>query len=178
MGAAKIRNLARTRIRAQTCVKTHVFGRPINATPRLGLMDVFIILHWGRNFPPLGGVIAWHRAIESLVSISNCVIYIIPLLLSYKYDDIVICDVVLRLTACSRVNLFVGGQLPFSHRRLPRHLSPAGFTLADSPPSPSPLLHSPLPPTFLLYHPLLCHPLFSSVTLSSATLPPLAALLL
>ena len=42
---------------------------------------------------PLGGVLTWHRAVERLVSISYCVIYILPLLLSYKYDDIVsYCD--------------------------------------------------------------------------------------
>ena len=45
-------------------------------------------------YPPLGGVITWHRAVECLVSVSNCVIYILPLLLSYKYDDIAVscCD--------------------------------------------------------------------------------------
>ena len=36
----------------------------------------------------LGGVIAWHRAVACLVSVSNCFIYILPfLLLIYKYDD-------------------------------------------------------------------------------------------
>ena len=57
-------------------------------------MGVFIIFHLGRNFfCPLGGVIIWQRAVEYLVSVSNCVIYILPLMLSYKYDDIVVsCD--------------------------------------------------------------------------------------
>ena len=39
---------------------------------------------------PLGGVITWHRAVECLVSVSNCVIYMLPLMLSYKHDDIVV----------------------------------------------------------------------------------------
>ena len=32
----------------------------------------------------------WHRAVDGLVSVSNCVIYILQLLLSYKYDDVVV----------------------------------------------------------------------------------------
>ena len=63
----------------------------------VGLLKIFI---GEAIFIPLGGVIACHRAIECLVSVSNCVIcviYILPLLLSYKcslYDDIVVsyCD--------------------------------------------------------------------------------------
>ena len=31
----------------------------------------------------------WHRAVEYLVSVSNRVIYILSLLLNYKYDNIV-----------------------------------------------------------------------------------------
>ena len=49
----------------------------------------------GRNFVCLLGVIiTWHRAVEYLVSVSNCVSYILPFMLSYKYDDIVVscCD--------------------------------------------------------------------------------------
>ena len=56
-------------------------------------MGVLIILHGGggRNwFCPLGVVITRHRVVECLVSVSNCVIYILPLLLSSKYDDIVV----------------------------------------------------------------------------------------
>ena len=43
---------------------------------------------------PLGGAITWHCAVECLVSVTNCVIYIVSLLLNYEYDDIV--GVVLR----------------------------------------------------------------------------------
>ena len=45
-------------------------------------------------FGPLVGVIEWHRTIECLVPVSNFAIYILPLLLSYKYDDSVMscCD--------------------------------------------------------------------------------------
>ena len=49
----------------------------------------------GSNFVcPLGVVVTWHRAVECLVSGRNRVIYILPLMLSYKYDDIVVscCD--------------------------------------------------------------------------------------
>ena len=43
---------------------------------------------------PVRWVITWHRAVESLVSFSNCVIYILHLPLSSKFDDIVVacCD--------------------------------------------------------------------------------------
>ena len=37
----------------------------------------------------------WHRAVESLVSVSNCVICILPLLLSSKYNNIAV-GIVLR----------------------------------------------------------------------------------
>ena len=56
-------------------------------------MGVFriLFLEGGRNFCcPLGGVITWHRAVECLVSVSNCVTYMLPLMLSYKHDDIVV----------------------------------------------------------------------------------------
>ena len=48
----------------------------------------------GDLFRPLGGVITWHRAVECLVSVSDCLIYNLPLLSSSKYDDIVVscCD--------------------------------------------------------------------------------------
>ena len=60
-------------------------------------------------FCPLGGVITWHRAVEWLVSVSYCVIYILPLLFSYKHDDIVV-------SRCDKQHLLsvlfaVGGQL-------------------------------------------------------------------
>ena len=53
-------------------------------------------------FCPLGVVITWHCAVECLVSVSNCVIYILPLLLSSKYDDIVAsyCDNNTLMTGC------------------------------------------------------------------------------
>ena len=60
----------------------------------VGLFIIFLMggggrWGWERNFCcPLGGVITWHRAVECLVSGSNRVICILPLLLSYKYDDI------------------------------------------------------------------------------------------
>ena len=44
---------------------------------------------------PLGCVITWHRAVECLVSDNNCVICILPSMLRYKYDDIIVvscCD--------------------------------------------------------------------------------------
>ena len=61
-------------------------------------MGVFIICPLGggggggaRNFVcPRSVVITWHGAVECLVSVSNCVIYILPLLLSCKYDDSVV----------------------------------------------------------------------------------------
>ena len=56
-------------------------------------------------FSPLGVVMAWHYAVECLVSVSNCVIYIFPLLLNHKYDNIV--GVMLRQFL--RVNFFIGG---------------------------------------------------------------------
>ena len=37
-----------------------------------------------------GGVVTWPRAVEYLVAVGNCVIEIRPLLLSYKFDDIVV----------------------------------------------------------------------------------------
>ena len=58
---------------------------------------------------PLGGFITRHRAVEFSVSADDCVVYILPLLSSYKYDDIV--GVVLRQAAFLRVNLFAGGQV-------------------------------------------------------------------
>ena len=56
------------------------------------IMGVFINFNWGgpKFVSTLGGVITWHRAVECLASVGNCVIYILPLLLSYKYDDIVV----------------------------------------------------------------------------------------
>ena len=51
-------------------------------------MGVFIIFRWG--WPRTFRIISWHRAVECFVSASNCVIYILPLLSSYKYDDIVV----------------------------------------------------------------------------------------
>ena len=52
------------------------------------VQGVFIMFNWGSNFfcAPVGIIIVWHRAVECLVSVSNCVIYILPLLLSYRYD--------------------------------------------------------------------------------------------
>ena len=49
---------------------------------------------YGHVFSPLGGVITWQRVIECLFAVCNCVIYILPLLSSYSYDDIVLlcCD--------------------------------------------------------------------------------------
>ena len=43
---------------------------------------------------PVRWVITRHRAVESLVSFSNCVIYILHLPLSSKFDDIMVacCD--------------------------------------------------------------------------------------
>ena len=49
---------------------------------------------------PLDGVITWHRAVECLVSVANCVIYILPFLLSYKYADIVV-------SCCDKRNVYV-----------------------------------------------------------------------
>ena len=37
-----------------------------------------------------GGVVTWPRAVEYLVAVGNCVIEIRRLLLSYKFDDIVV----------------------------------------------------------------------------------------
>ena len=48
-----------------------------------------------KSFLKPGGVITWHRAVECLVSVSHCVIYIIPMIiLSYKYGDVLVacCD--------------------------------------------------------------------------------------
>ena len=44
---------------------------------------------WARIFVTPAGVITWHRVFECLVSVSKCVIYILPLLLIYNYDDVV-----------------------------------------------------------------------------------------
>ena len=62
-------------------------------------MGVFINFIWGgaKLFSPPGGVIIRHCAVECLVSVSNCVIYIRPLQLNYKYHDII--GVVLRQAA-------------------------------------------------------------------------------
>ena len=46
-----------------------------------------IFIGGGGNFCPLGGVITQHRAVKCSVSVSNCAICILPLLLSYIYDD-------------------------------------------------------------------------------------------
>ena len=48
-----------------------------------------------RCFGSPGGLVTWHRAVECLVSVSNCTIsYIFTLLWIYKYDDVVVsgCD--------------------------------------------------------------------------------------
>ena len=64
----------------------------------------------------LGDVIkfgTWHCAVECLVSVSNCIISIFPLLLSYIYDDIVACGDMKRFlrVICFAVGGVVGRSL-------------------------------------------------------------------
>ena len=90
-------------------------------------------ISWGarRNFVgPLGGVITWHRAVDCLASVGNGAIYILPMLPSYKYDDIVV-------TCCDKQHFYVlcgqrvGGQLvwqrPLVTTSVLQHCSEHGF---------------------------------------------------
>ena len=70
-----------------------------------------IISHNINNKSTLRGRMPFDLVLKD--SVRNCVIYILPLLLSYKYDDIVLfCGVVLRQAAFSRVN-FCSCRWPF-----------------------------------------------------------------